>query len=203
MADLRNIHWQTGHVSRAQREATRGHRGAAVWMTGLSGSGKTTLAYALERELVARGVGAYVLDGDNVRHGLNSDLGFSPDDRRENVRRIGEVVKLFVDAGLLVVCAFVSPYRANRDRLRAAMAAGDFVEVHVAASLGTCRLRDPKGLYKKADAGEIADLTGVGSPYEAPLAAELTLDTDTRTIEQNTDQVLAWLEQHAYIAAQR
>lgn len=195
----KNIHWQVGHVTRAQREAVRGHRGAALWLTGLSGAGKTTLAYALERDLVALGVGAYVLDGDNVRHGLNADLGFSPDARSENVRRIGEVVQLFVDAGLLTLCAFVSPYRADRDRLRARLGAGDFVEVHVRASLATCRGRDPKGLYAKSDRGEIADLTGVGAPYEAPQHPELVLDTDLDDVSGSVGRVLQWLRQHAYI----
>jgi adenylylsulfate kinase len=198
--DTRNIQWQVGHVSRAQRETLRGHRGAALWFTGLSGAGKTTLAYAIERDLVDLGIFAYVLDGDNVRHGLNSDLGFSPDARRENVRRIGEVVKLFVDAGVLVLCAFVSPYRADRDRLRAGMPAGDFVEVHVQATLDTCRQRDPKGLYGKADRGEISDLTGVGAPYESPEQAELVLDTDRQGVEQNVAHVLHWLRARGYIA---
>ena len=195
----KNIHWQTGHVSRAERESVRGHKGVALWFTGLSGSGKTTLAYALERELIAHGVSAYVIDGDNVRHGLNRDLGFSPEERRENIRRIGEVVKLFVDAGLVALSAFVSPYRADRERVRAAMLPGDFVEVYVNASLETCRARDPKGLYQKADRGEIVDLTGVGSPYEAPLSPELVLDTDRQAVSDSVDQMLLWLRRAGYI----
>jgi adenylylsulfate kinase len=195
----KNIHWQTGHVSRAERESLRGHKGVALWFTGLSGAGKTTLAYALEQRLIARGVSAYVVDGDNVRHGLNSDLGLSPEARSENIRRIGEVVKLFVDAGLVALCAFVSPYRADRERIRAAMLPGDFVEVYVNASLQTCRARDPKGLYQKADRGEIKDMTGVGSPYEAPSAAEVVLDTDRQTVPESVDQMLVWLRQAGYI----
>jgi adenylylsulfate kinase len=195
----KNIHWQTGHVSRAERERVRGHKGVALWFTGLSGAGKTTLAYALEQRLIERGVSAYVVDGDNVRHGLNSDLGLSPEGRRENIRRIGEVVKLFVDAGLVVLCAFVSPYRSDRERVRAAMLPGDFVEVYVNASLETCRARDPKGLYQKADRGEIKDLTGVGSPYEAPPAPELVLDTDRQAVSESVDQMLAWLRQAGYV----
>jgi adenylylsulfate kinase len=195
----KNISWQTGYVSRAQRERTHGHRAVALWFTGLSGAGKTTIAYAVERELVARGVAAYVVDGDNLRHGLNSDLGFSPDARSENVRRIGEVVRLFLDAGLMALCAFVSPYRADRDRLRALLSGGDFVEVWVKASLATCRSRDPKGLYAKADKGEITDLTGVGAPYEIPEQPEIVLDTDQQQIDESVAQVLTWLEQHGYL----
>jgi adenylylsulfate kinase len=195
----KNIHWQTGHVSRAQRESMRGHKGVALWFTGLSGAGKTTLAYALEQRLIACGVSAYVVDGDNVRHGLNSDLGLSPEARSENIRRIGEVVKLFVDAGLVALCAFVSPYRADRERVRAAMLPGDFVEVYVKASLETCRARDPKGLYQKADRGEIKDLTGVGSPYEAPPTPELVLETDRQGVPESVEQMLGWLRRTGYI----
>jgi adenylylsulfate kinase len=199
VVSAKNIQWQVGHVTRAQREQTRNHRAGALWMTGLSGAGKTTLAYALERELWRLGVVTYVLDGDNVRHGLNADLGFSPEGRAENIRRIGEVVKLFADAGLLVLCAFVSPYRADRDRLRAAMPAGDFIEVYVKASLATCRGRDPKGLYQKSDRGEITDLTGVGAPYEAPANPEIVLETDAQSIDENIAATLAWLRAHAYL----
>ena len=168
VAHSTNITWHAGQVTRAQREAIHGHRGVTLWLTGLSGSGKSTLAHALEHALSERKLSVYVLDGDNVRHGLSGDLGFSPEDRSENLRRIGAVAQLFVDAGLIVLCAFVSPYRADRDRLRSAMAPADFVEIHVQASLETCRARDPKGLYEKAASGAISDLTGVGSPYEPP-----------------------------------
>jgi adenylylsulfate kinase len=195
-----NVSWQTGLVIRADRETQRGHRGAALWFTGLSGSGKSTLAGSLERALYLRGVAAYGLDGDNVRHGLCSDLGFSPEDRSENVRRIGEVAKLFVDAGVIVLCAFVSPYRADRDRIRSNMDPGDFVELYVKASLETCQKRDPKGLYKAAASGQITNMTGLGQPYEAPLNPELVLDTESMTNEANLAAMLAFLEHHGYIA---
>jgi adenylylsulfate kinase len=195
-----NVVWHKGQVSRQQREGLRGHRGAALWFTGLSGSGKSTLAGALERALVERGIAAYVLDGDNIRHGLCSDLDFTPDGRRENVRRIGEVAKLFVDAGVIVLCAFVSPYREDRDRLRASMAKQDFVEIHVQASLETCQARDPKGLYRKAADGQIANMTGVGAPYEEPEHPDLALDTEQGTLEANVVAMLSFLEDRGYIA---
>jgi adenylylsulfate kinase len=195
-----NVFWQKGQVTRPQREGLRGHRGAALWFTGLSGSGKSTLAGALERALVERGIAAYVLDGDNIRHGLCGDLDFTPEGRRENVRRIGEVAKLFVDAGVIVLCAFVSPYRADRDRLRASMAKQDFVEIHVQASLEVCQARDPKGLYRKAADGQIANMTGVGSPYEEPEHPELALDTEHQTLEANVAGLLSFLEDRGYIA---
>jgi len=194
-----NIAWQTGGVTKEERERVRGHRGAALWFTGLSGSGKSTLAVALERSLLDLGCTTYLLDGDNVRHGLNRDLGFSPEDRSENNRRIGEVAKLFVDAGVLCLCAFISPYRADRARLRAAMPAGDFVEVYVRASLAICETRDPKGLYRKARAGEILDMTGIGAPYETPEAPELMLDTEAGALARNVEEALTFLETHGYI----
>jgi adenylylsulfate kinase len=199
----RNIRWHPGQITRAQREAVHGHRGVALWLTGLSGSGKSTLARALESALVGRGVSAYVLDGDNVRHGLSDDLGFSAEDRSENIRRMGEVAKLFVDAGVVVLCAFVSPYRADRERARALLGAGDFVELYVKASLEACRARDPKGLYGKARSGEISDLTGVGSPYEAPEHPELVLDTEQQELAQSVATVLGFLEAHGYIPGAR
>jgi adenylylsulfate kinase len=186
-------------VTRAEREALRGHRAVALWLTGLSGSGKSTLAHAIERVLADRGLSAYVLDGDNVRHGLSSDLGFAPEERTENIRRIGEVAKLFLDAGTIVLCAFVSPYRADRARLRASMAAGDFVEVYVRASLETCRARDPKGLYEKAAAGAISDFTGVGAPYEPPDHPELVLDTEKQDPAASVTEVIRFLELRGYI----
>ena len=194
-----NIKWQTGHVTRADREAVHGHRGAALWFTGLSGSGKTTLAHGVERALIERNCSAYVLDGDNIRHGLSSDLGFSPAERRENIRRIGEVAKLFVDAGTLVLCAFVSPYREDRARLRASMREGDFIEIYVRASLETCRKRDPKGLYEKAAAGAIADFTGVGAPYEPPEHPDLVLDTEKQDLDESLAHVIGYLETRGYI----
>jgi adenylylsulfate kinase len=197
----KHIRWDVGQVTRAQRESVRGHRGVALWLTGLSGSGKSTLARAVESALCARGIAAYVLDGDNLRHGLCSDLGFSPDARRENVRRVGEVAKLFVDAGVLVLCAFVSPYRADRDRLRATMASGDFIEVYVKASIETCRARDPKGLYVKSAQGEITDMTGVGAPYEAPEKPDLVIDTESQEPNESVEQTLLFLQENGYLQA--
>lgn len=195
-----NITWQTSGLTRAEREQVRGHRGATLWFTGLSGSGKSTLAAGLERQLLARGCATYLLDGDNVRHGLNRDLGFAPEDRSENNRRIGEVAKLFTDASVLCLCAFISPYREDRARLRAAMPPGDFVEIYVRASLAVCEVRDPKGLYKKARAGEIPDMTGIGAPYESPEAPELVLDTEQSAIGPNLEEALRFLETRGYIS---
>lgn len=194
-----NITWHSGGVTRAQREQVRGHRGAILWLTGLSGSGKSTLATGVEQRLLARKCATYLLDGDNVRHGLNRDLGFSPADRSENNRRIGEVAKLFADAGVLCLCAFISPYRRDRALLRANMGAGDFLEVYVRASLSACEARDPKGLYKKARAGQIPDMTGISAPYEAPERPEVLLDTETNSIEDNVQQVITYLESGGYI----
>ena len=164
-----NITWHASHVSRDERERLLGQRGVTVWLTGLSGSGKSTIAVGAERELVRRGRLAYVLDGDNIRHGLNKNLGFSPADRTENIRRIGEVAKLFTDTGVIAMTSFISPYRADRDGVRALFADGDFVEVHVAASVETCEARDVKGLYEKARRGEIPEFTGISAPYEAQI----------------------------------
>lgn len=195
----RNITWHAGMVTKADRETITGHKACTIWMTGLSGSGKSTLAVALEKKLWDRGVRAYVLDGDNIRHGLNKDLGFSPKDRTENIRRIGEVAKLFTDAGVINVTAFISPYRADRDSVRALMEAGDFVEVHVDCSVEVCERRDVKGLYKKARAGEIPEFTGISAPYEAPLNPELTVHTDKHSEEECLNQLLQHLEKKGYI----
>jgi adenylylsulfate kinase len=197
----RNITWQPGRVTRADREARHGHRGVAIWLTGLSGSGKSTLAHGIEEALVRRGVAAYVLDGDNVRHGLNSDLGFAPEERSENLRRVGEVAKLFLDAGMVVLCAFVSPTREDRGKLRALIGARDFVEVHVRASLATCRARDPKGLYSRAERGEITNLTGVGAPYEPPEHPDLVLDTEQRAPDENVELALRFLAEQGYVTS--
>ncbi len=177
-AKATHITWHDGQVSPADREALLGQRGCVVWLTGLSGSGKSTLAHALEHRLIQLGHPTYVLDGDNVRHGLNGDLGFSPADREENIRRIGQVAALFADAGLITLVAFISPYRAGRDAARQAAGEGRFLEVYVEAPLDACRQRDPKGLYRQADAGEIRGFTGIDAPYEPPLHPELTLRTD-------------------------
>ena len=195
-----NITWHASHVEREERERLLGQRGVTVWLTGLSGSGKSTIAVGAERELVRRGRLAYVLDGDNVRHGLNKNLGFSPADRTENIRRIGEVAKLFTDAGVIAMTSFISPYRADRDGVRELFEPGDFVEVHVAASVETCEGRDVKGLYEKARRGEIPEFTGISAPYEEPLRAELVLDTNRQSVEQSVSSLVAYLEKSGYLS---
>ena len=191
-----NITWHEGHVARRHRNELLGQQGATVWFTGLSASGKSTIAFTIEHALVERGRLAYVLDGDNIRHGLNQNLGFSPEDREENIRRIGEVSKLFADAGLLTMTSFISPYRADRERARhiheeAGLA---FIEVFVKASVEVCEQRDPRGLYTKARAGEIKEFTGVSAPYEEPRRPEIVLDTEKLTVEQSAAEVLEYLE---------
>lgn len=195
-----NITWHEGHVTRSEREQLLGQRGATIWLTGLSGSGKSTIAVAAEKALVERGCLAYVLDGDNIRHGLNKNLGFSPDDRTENIRRIGEVAKLFTDAGVLVFTSFISPYRSDRDAVRSIMADGDFIEVYVAASLETCESRDVKGLYAKARAGEIPDFTGISAPYEAPERPELVLDTNRQSVAESVGALVGYLERKGFLS---
>ena len=196
-----NIAWHEATVDRAARARQRGHRSAILWFTGLSGSGKSTLANALNAELFQRGLATYVLDGDNIRHGLCSDLGFSDADRVENIRRIGEVSKLFLDAGVIVLTAFVSPFRADRRRARALVDGGDFIEIHCAADLGVCEQRDTKGLYAKARAGQIKDFTGISSPYEEPEAPELRIDTGSQSLEESVAQVLTYLESKGVVPA--
>ncbi len=194
-AKSQNIFWSEGKVDAAARAAQNGHRGAVVWLTGLSGAGKSTIARALEAELFARGMHTYVLDGDNIRHGLNANLGFSPEDREENIRRVSEVAKLLADAGTVAITAFISPYRADRRRARAiALAAqAEFIEVFVDAPLAVCEERDPKSLYKKARAGEIRDFTGIDAPYEAPDNAEINVRTDQQSVEQSVALILEQL----------
>lgn len=194
-----DITWHASQVTRAHREKLLDQRGALLWLTGLSGSGKSTVAFRVEHALIERGCVAYVLDGDNMRHGLNSNLGFSADDRAENIRRIGEVGKLFVDAGLITLSSFVSPYRADRDQVRALLAEDQFFEIYVNTPLEICEQRDPKGLYKRARAGEIPNFTGISDPYEEPQAPELELKTDTVTIDEAARQVICLLEQHGKI----
>lgn len=179
-----DITWHRGKVSREERVAKLGQEAATVWLTGLSGSGKSTLAFELERRLLDLGHVAYVLDGDNVRHGLSRDLGFSPEDRTENIRRIAEVAKLFNDAGIVLITAFISPYREDRDMARAIVGSERFIETHLATDLSVCEARDPKGLYKKARAGALPGFTGISAPYEPPLAPELRLDTGVLSVEE-------------------
>ena len=183
----------TSHVARADREQRHGHPGRIVWLTGLSGAGKSTLAMALEQRLFDAGRNVYVLDGDIVRGGLCSDLGFSPDDRVENIRRIGEVARIMADAGLLVIVAFISPFRADRGRVRAGMPPGRFTEVHVSTPLEVCEQRDAKGLYAKARAGELSDFTGISSPYEAPESPEVRLPTEQLSVDECVDRIMAVL----------
>ena len=199
MGGERNLTRHAGHVGAAERQRLLGQRGAVLWLTGLSGSGKSTVGYALEARLVGAGHAAFVLDGDNVRHGLNADLGFSPEDREENIRRIGEVAALFADAGVLAITAFISPYRRDRARARAAAGHGRFVEIHVDAALEVCEQRDPKGLYQRARAGEIAEFTGVSAPYEAPERAELTLDTSALDVDGCVDRVMTYLGDNGFL----
>jgi adenylylsulfate kinase len=196
-----NIVWHPGNVTREDRQRITGHKGCTVWFTGLSGSGKSTIAVALEKALWDRGVRSYILDGDNVRHGLNNDLGFSPADRTENIRRIGEVAKLFTDAGVVNLTAFISPYRSDRDRVRGLMGAGDFIEVYVDCPIEECERRDVKGLYAKARAGKIPEFTGISAPYEAPEKAEIVLRTAELSEDQSVAVVLDYLEKKGYLAA--
>ena len=196
-----NIVWHETTVSKSERESINGHKGCTIWLTGLSGSGKSTLANLLEKALWERGVRSFVLDGDNVRHGLNKDLGFSPADRTENIRRIGEVAKLFTEAGVINSTAFISPYRADRDLVREIMSDGDFIEVLVDCDLDECEKRDPKGLYKKARAGEIPEFTGISAPYEAPEKPELTINTTTQSEADSLAEIVAYLESKGYLAA--
>jgi len=194
-----NVTWHGGEVTREDRARLLGQRGATLWFTGLSGSGKSTVARRVEALLVARGRMPYVLDGDNVRHGLNGDLGFTEEDRRENIRRVGEVAKLFTDAGLLTIAAFISPYRADRAKVRDLLGEGEFVEIHVTAPLEVCEARDPKGLYARARAGEIKHFTGISAPYEVPEAPALTVDTHEATLDECAEAVVRWLEDGGYL----
>lgn len=197
----RQVVWHPALVTREQREAANGHKAAVVWFTGLPGSGKSTTAHEVERQLFALGCQAYVLDGDNVRHGLSADLGFSPEHRSEHLRRIGEFSRLIYDAGMIVLCAFVSPTRENRNKIRARIPTSAFFEIHCNCPATVCADRDPKGFYKKALAGEIRDYTGVSAPYEEPTAAELVLDTATQAVAQCAADVIALLTARGIIRA--
>lgn len=190
-----NIQWHAGEVTREDRAKVLGHQGCTLWLTGLSGSGKSTVGVALEHALNARGVLAYRLDGDNVRHGLNANLGFGADDRKENIRRIGEVAKLFADAGVVTISSFISPYQNDRDQVRKIHedAGLTFLEVFINTPIEICEQRDPKGLYKKARAGEIKGFTGIDDPYELPKHAEIVLATGEKPVEESVDELLAAL----------
>lgn len=198
-----NVFWHHGEVTREDRHKILGQKGATLWFTGFSGSGKSTVAVAVEQALAARGRLSYRLDGDNIRLGINKNLGFSAEDRAENIRRIGEVAKLFADAGVIVLSSFISPYRADRDQVRALHDDGklDFIEIYVDCPLEEAERRDPKGLYKKARAGQIKNFTGIDDPYEAPAAPELLLKTAELTLEQEVEQILILLEQRGILSA--
>lgn len=190
-----DVVWHHATVTRERRETLNGHRSVILWFTGLSGAGKSTIAHALEERLHMMGARTFVFDGDNVRHGLCGDLGFSIEDRTENIRRVGEMVKLFLDAGVISLTAFISPLRSDRRRVRQLVGEGDFVEVYCRCGIDTCEARDVKGLYKKARAGEIKNFTGISSPYEEPEQPEVVIDTDRLTIDESVDELIAYLRQ--------
>jgi len=194
-----NIVWHDTEITLEMREAQQGHQGCVLWFTGLSGSGKSTVATALQKELFSRGYRVYILDGDNVRHGLNADLGFSDDDRTENIRRIGELAKLFMDAGVITITSFISPFIKDRNRVREILPSGKFIETYVKAPLNVCEQRDPKGLYRKARNGAIKDFTGIDSPYEAPENPELTIETHKYKVEENLQTIVNYLSLNKYI----
>jgi len=198
-----NVHWHDGEISREDRDRLMNQRGATLWFTGLSGSGKSTIAVALEEALFERGHLSYRLDGDNIRLGINKNLGFTAEDRTENIRRIGEIAKLFVDSSVIALTSFISPYREDRDKVRALHeeAGMPFIEVFVDCSLDEAEKRDPKGLYKKARAGEIKNFTGIDDPYEAPEKAEIHLHTDQMSLQEEVDLLLAYLTQHNILPA--
>jgi len=188
-----DVFWHSGHVSRETREERNDHKSFVMWFTGLSGAGKSTVAHAVEAELFRCGHQVIVLDGDNVRHGLCSDLGFSEEDRHENLRRIGEVAKLFVEAGVIVLAAFVSPYRNDRAQVRAKLPHGDFFEVYCKCNIPTCEDRDPKGLYARARRGEIKQFTGISAPYEEPTRCEILVETDKQTLTEEVAMIMDFL----------
>jgi adenylylsulfate kinase len=198
-AKRNNVTWYNGYVTREDRERQHGHKGAVVWFTGLSASGKSTIAHLVEKELYLKGCSTYVLDGDNVRHGLCSDLTFCREDRKENLRRIGEMTKLFVDAGIIVLTAFISPYRQDRGKIRALFAESRFLEIHVDCSSEVCATRDQKGIYDKAKAGIIKNFTGVSAPYEVPKKPELVIQSEKETAPEAAKRVLDLLEQHQIV----
>lgn len=194
MTDNRNITWHDYTITKKQRRNQNGHESFIIWFTGLSGSGKSTIANALAKALFIRKINNYVLDGDNIRHGLNKDLGFSEKERTENIRRIGEISKLFVDSGLVILTAFISPFQEDRDQVRQLVEPKEFIEIYVKCTLDECEKRDPKKLYQKARAGEIKNFTGIDSPYEEPVNPELVVETDTLSIEECVNKIIIYLE---------
>lgn len=195
-----NVVWHHATVTRDRRQQQNGHKSVILWFTGLSGAGKSSLAHAVEEQLHQLGSRTFVLDGDNVRHGLSGDLGFSDDDRKENIRRIGETAKLFLEAGVIAMTAFISPFRAEREMVRTLVPHGEFIEIYCRAEIGVCEERDVKGLYKRARAGEIKDFTGISSPYEEPVSPEITVDTGTQPIEECVDEVIGLLRKRGILA---
>ncbi|MFQ5900057.1 MAG: adenylyl-sulfate kinase [Thermodesulfobacteriota bacterium] len=199
MQESKNIVWHNATITKEDRIKKHGQKGCVIWLTGLSGSGKSTLAHEFEARLFEMNKRTYVLDGDNIRHGLNKDLGFSPEDRKENIRRIGEVAKLFAEAGIIALTAFISPYRKDRDEVRKLMVDGEFIEVYVKCSLEECENRDPKGMYKKARAGEIKSFTGITAPYETPDKAEIVVDTEKHGLNKCVQDLIDYLERNKLI----
>ncbi len=188
-----------GSIKREDRKKLLNQRGCIIWITGLSGSGKSTIAYALEERIIHRGHVSYVIDGDNIRKGLNIDLGFSPEERRENIRRVGELAALFADAGLITISAFISPYRADREKARQTAGESDFIEIYLDVPLAVCEQRDPKNLYKKARAGEITDFTGISAPYEAPTNPDIRLDTSSVDVTSCVDEIMKYIQKKGII----
>lgn len=196
MSKATNITWHDSSVTKVERQQKNGHKSLVIWFTGLSGSGKSTISVALEKALFNQDIKSYRLDGDNIRHGLNNNLGFSPEDRKENIRRIGEVGKLMVDAGIVTMTAFISPYEEDRQIVRNILEDDEFIEIYTKCSLEECENRDPKGLYKKARTGEIKNFTGVNAPYEEPKNPELTIDTEHETIEESVQKIINYLNKY-------
>ncbi len=194
-----NITWHQAHVTQEDRDRKNGYKGMVLWMTGLPSAGKSTLAHEVELKLFQRGCNAYVLDGDNLRHRLNRNLGFSPEDRKENIRRVGEVASLFADAGVIVLAAFISPYREDRAQARALNREDRFLEIYVKCSVETCGDRDPKGLYKRAKKGEIKGFTGIDAPYEEPENPEVVVETDQYSLDECADRIIRYLEENGFI----
>jgi adenylylsulfate kinase len=195
-----NVVWHHATVTRERRQQQNGHKSVILWFTGLSGAGKSSLAHAVEEQLYQLGSRTFVLDGDNVRHGLSGDLGFSDDDRKENIRRIGEVAKLFLEAGVIAMTAFISPFRAEREMVRKLVPHGEFIEIYCRADISVCEQRDVKGLYKRARAGEIKDFTGISSPYEEPVSPEITVDTGTQPIEECVAEVIGLMRKRGILS---
>ncbi len=199
MEEVKFIIPHKGLLTKEDRQKLKGHKSVILWFTGLSGSGKSTIAHALEEKLFQRKVHTYVLDGDNIRKGLNKDLGFSPEDRKENIRRLGEVAKLFVDAGILVIVSAISPYRSDRQFVRNLVEPGEFVEIYVKCPLEICEARDPKGLYKKARKGIIKNFTGIDAPYEEPENPEIVIESDKESVEEAVNKIIRYLEEKKII----